>query len=78
MRCAGVCLGGVNNDSIRGTLFPRLPAFLSGLQIAGLDEAEPAFHDFGPWFSVRIDGISDSHNMPFHWLEETHKGGDAE
>jgi hypothetical protein len=73
----GVCLGGVDYDSIRGTLFPRLLAFLSGLHFAGLDAGEPAFQDFGPWFSVRVDGISDSHNMPFNWLEETHKGGDS-
>jgi len=70
-------LGGVNEDWIRGTRMPRLQAFLSALHFAGLDDGEPPFVDFGFWFSVHVDGIDDSHNMPFHWLEERERGGDS-
>lgn len=76
-RWPGLLLGGVDNDWTRGTRMPRLQAFLMALRIAGLDEGDPPFHDFAPWLSVRVDGISNSHNMPFHWLEERAGGADS-
>ena len=76
-RFPGIHLGGVDSESIAGTRMPRLLAFLTGLHFAKLDPGDPPFHDFGPWFSVRFEGISDSNNLPFHWLEERERGQDS-
>jgi hypothetical protein len=76
-RWPGIYLGGVDSEWIRGTRMPRLQAFLTALLLVDLEEGEPPFHDFGRWFSVRVEGISDSHNLPIHWLEERENGADS-
>jgi hypothetical protein len=76
-RWPGIYLGGLDGEWIRGTRMPRLQAFLAALLLVDLEEGEPPFHDFGPWFSVHVEGISDSHNLPFHWLEERENGADS-
>jgi hypothetical protein len=73
----GMYLGGVNDEWIRGSRMARLQAFLGGLHFAVLEDGTPPFRDFGAWFSVRTPDIADSHNMPFHWLEQREGGKDS-
>jgi hypothetical protein len=73
----GICLGGLNNDAVAGSKMPRLQAVLTTLHAAGLNQGEPPYMDFSPWFAARFDGIHESNNLPFHWLEERERGQDS-
>lgn len=66
----GMMLGGLDANAINGTKMMRLQAFLSGLTFAQLDHGEPPFSSFSWWLSASVDWINNTHNAPFHELEQ--------
>ena len=66
----GLWLGALDAESLGDTKMARLQAFLMALHFVDLDDGDPPFSSFFWWFSAAVDWIDNSHNVPFHYLEQ--------